>query len=181
MKTKKIDFILSADIVANATDGLLLGDFNAWQEADGIPLKKKKDGSFKTTVELETGKTYEYRYLLNDGRWVNDERSSQNAYAQDYQVENCVIHVPAEVTKPDDLTKIEGVGKKIAELLVAENITTFNALAETNVKKLRAILDAAGNRFKIYDPASWSKQAKLAANNKWDALKALQKELKSNK
>lgn len=180
MKTK-IEFILSADIVANATDGLLLGDFNAWDEMNGIPLKKKKDGSFKTTLELKAGKTYEYRYLLNDGRWVNDNRANSSTYAPDYQVENCVITVPAAIVKPDDLTKIEGVGKKIAELLIAENITTFSALADTNAKKLRAILDAAGNRFKIYNPASWSKQAKLAANNKWDALKALQKELKSEK
>ena len=180
MKTK-IEFILSAEIVANATDGLLLGDFNAWNEENGIPLKKKKDGSFKATLELEAGQTYEYRYLLNDGHWVNDDRANSSAYAHGYQVENCVITVPAEVAKQDDLTKIEGVGKKIAELLIAKNITTFSALAETNVKKLRAILDAAGNRFKIYNPASWSKQAKLAANNKWDALKTLQKELKSQK
>ena len=144
-------------------------------------MKKKKDGSFKTTLELEAGQTYEYRYLLNDGRWVNDNRANSSAYAHGYQVENCVITVPAAVVKQDDLTKIEGVGKKIAELLIAENIATFSALADTNTKKLRTILDAAGNRFKIYDPASWSKQAKLAANNKWDALKALQKELKNAK
>jgi small subunit ribosomal protein S2 len=54
-------------------------------------------------------------------------------------------------------------------------------LARSNAKKLRAILAAAGNRFKIYDPATWSKQAKLAASGKWDALKALQKTLKSKK
>lgn len=179
--TTKVNFILSADVVADATGGLLLGDFNNWDEATGVRLKKKKDGSLKTTLELEVGQTYQYRYLLDDGRWVNDERADGSAHANGYHVQNCVIAVPAKITKPDDLTKIEGIGKKIAELLIAENITTFASLANTNVKTLRNILDAAGNRFKIYDPATWAKQAKFAADGKWNALKILQKELKSKK
>ncbi len=179
--TTKVNFILPAEVVADATGGLLLGDFNNWDEAMGVRLKKKKDGSLKTTLELRAGKSYQYRYLLDDGRWVNDERADDSAHANGYHVQNCVIAVPAKITKSDDLTKIEGVGKKIAELLVAENITTFTALANSNAKTLRNILDAAGNRFKIYDPATWAKQAKLAADGKWDALKTLQKELKSKK
>jgi hypothetical protein len=175
MKTK-VDFILSAVIVANATGGILLGDFNNWDEKKGIPLKKKKEGTLKTSLDLEAGKSYEYRYLLDDGRWVNDERVNQEVH-----IENCVVVVPTKTVKTDDLTKIEGVGKKIAELLIAEGITTFEALANSDAKKLRIVLDAAGNRFKIYDPATWSKQAKLAANGKWDALKLLQKELKIKK
>jgi hypothetical protein len=175
MKTN-VDFILSADQVANATGGLLLGEFNNWDEKKGIILKKKKDGSLKTSLDLDAGKSYQYRYLLDDGRWVNDERVNPEVH-----IENCVVVVSSKATKTDDLTKIEGVGKKIAELLIAEEITTFEALANSNAKKLRAILDAAGNRFKIYDPATWSKQAKLAAGGKWDELKSLQKELKSKK
>ncbi|MEI7839020.1 MAG: helix-hairpin-helix domain-containing protein [Methylococcaceae bacterium] len=173
MKTK-VDFILSANVIADATSGLLLGDFNQWHQENGISLKKKKDGSFKTTLELKVGETYEYRYLLDDGRWVNDDRVGQDT-------ENCVVVVSVAVKKPDDLTKIEGIGKKIAELLVAENIVTFADLSSTNVKTLQKILDAAGNRFKIYNPVAWSKQALLAASGKWDELKTLQKELKSKK
>ena len=179
--TTKVNFILSAGVVADATGGLLLGDFNDWNEATGVRLKKKKDGSLKTTLELEAGKSYQYRYLLDDGRWVNDDRADSSAHVNGYHVENCVIHVPEKVAKSDDLTKIEGIGKKIAELLITENITTFAALANSDIKTLRSILDAAGNRFKIYDPATWAKQAKLAADGKWDALKTLQKELKGKK
>ena len=177
----KLNFFLWADVVADATGGLLLGDFNDWNEVNGIRLKKKKDGSLKTTLELEAGKSYQYRYLLDDGRWVNDDSADSSAHVNGYHVENCVIAVPAKIDKPDDLTKIEGIGKKIAELLIAENITTFAALANSNIKTLRNILNAAGNRFKIYDPATWAKQAKLAADGKWDVLKTLQKELKGKK
>lgn len=204
--TTKVTFILSADIVADATEGLLLGEFNNWDKDNGFSLKKQKDGSLKTTLPLEAGKTYEYRYLLNDGRWVNDERAEQYAYAHGFQVENCVITVPVETEtiaaepkaktvkakavkaetaavepKKDDLTKIEGIGKKIAELLVADNITSFTDLSKSTVKTLRGILDAAGNKFKIHNPASWPKQAKLAAAGKWDELKSLQEELKGGK
>ncbi len=173
MKTK-VDFTLSAEIVSEATSGLLLGDFNNWDKESAVSLKRKKDGALKTTLFLETGETYEYRYLLNDGRWVNDDRAGQN-------IENCVLFVAAENVKPDDLTKIEGVGKKIAELLIAENITTFEALSNASLETLQNMLESAGNRFKIYNPASWSKQAQLAAESKWDALKSLQKELKIKK
>ncbi len=97
---QKITFTLSADIVYNATSGILLGDFNNWDLDNGIELKKQKDGSLKTTVSLEAGKTYQYRYLLNDGRWVNDGNADAYAYAHEFFIDNCVITVPDEAEKP---------------------------------------------------------------------------------
>lgn len=83
--------------------------------------------------------------------------------------------------KPDDLKKIEGVGPKIAGLLQADGIHTFDDLAKAKPAQLKAILDAAGPRFKMHTPGSWPKQAKLAAAGKWDELKKLQDELKGGK
>lgn len=209
---KKVKFILSADIVADATEGLLLGEFNNWDIENGFTMKKSKDGSLMATVSLEEGKAYQYRYLLNDGRWVNDQ-NAQYVHDERFQVENCVIVVPAgeeaavavsapkakapkakaapavkevkaakkEKPAADDLTKIEGVGKKIAELLSAEEIISFQDLAKSTPKKIRTILDAAGSKYKMHDPATWPKQAKLAAAGKWDELKKLQSELKGGK
>jgi len=209
---KKVKFILSADIVANATEGLMLGEFNNWDIENGFTMKKSKDGSLMATVSLEEGKAYQYRYLLNDGRWVNDE-NAQYVHNESFQVENCVIVVPAgeeaavavstpkakapkakaapvvkevkaakkEKVAADDLTKIEGVGKKITELLFAEDIASFQDLAKSTPKKIRTILDAAGSKYKMHDPATWPKQAKLAAAGKWDELKKLQSELKGGK
>ena len=76
--------------------------------------------------------------------------------------------------KPDDLKKIEGIGPKISELLTAAGIPTFEALANSDFDTLRAILDDAGNRYKIANPTTWPKQARLAADGKWDELKELQ-------
>jgi predicted flap endonuclease-1-like 5' DNA nuclease len=194
----KVTFTLSAEVVAEATSGLLLGEFNNWDYNNGISLKKQKDGSMKASADLEAGKTYQYRYLLNDGRWVNDHNAEQFIYAEGFHVENCLINVPAtepkapkakkatvkvkaEVALADDLTKIEGIGKKINELLAAENITSYKELSKLSAKKLKGILEAAGNKFSMHDPTSWPKQAKLAAGAKWDELDELQKELVAGK
>lgn len=174
MKTK-VTFILPAEIVGDATDGVLLGEFNDWNHTQGIALKKSKDGCMKASVQLEAGQTYQYRYLLSDGRWVND-------YNAPNQHDNCVLTVPVESQMQndcvDDLTKIRGIGKKIAQLLIDNDIQSFATLAQTPLKRLKEILDVAGNRSKVYDPTHWAKQAKLAASGKWDDLKKLQADLK---
>lgn len=96
---KKVTFTLSAEVVGEATSGLLLGEFNNWDYNDGITLKKQKDGTLKTTASLEAGKRYEYRYLLNDGRWVNDQSADHYVYISGFFVENCVINVPLDAEK----------------------------------------------------------------------------------
>jgi hypothetical protein len=188
--SKKVTFTLPAEVVAGANSGLLLGEFNNWDDTKAPSLKKQKDGSMKTTVALEGGQSYQYRYLLDDGRWVNDYSAETYIHVSDYNVDNCLITVPAEeeitaeasaVSKKDDLTKIEGIGKKIAEILMASGIASFELLAKTSSKKLKAILDEAGKKFKAYNPATWPKQAKLAAAGKWPELKKLQTQLKTGK
>lgn len=96
MSSKKIDFLLPADVAAGATSGILLGDFNNWDSNNGVALKQQKDGSLKASVSLQSG-SYEYRYLLNDGRWVNDTQASKYSYNPEFSVENCVIEVASEV------------------------------------------------------------------------------------
>jgi predicted flap endonuclease-1-like 5' DNA nuclease len=84
-------------------------------------------------------------------------------------------------TKKDDLTKIEGIGPKIAGLLTEAGISTFSDLAKAKTTKVKEILEAAGSRYKMHDPTTWGKQAKLAADGKWDDLKKLQDELMGGK
>jgi large subunit ribosomal protein L27 len=81
----------------------------------------------------------------------------------------------------DDLKKIEGIGPKIAELLNEGGIFTFAELAAAPVERVQEILDAAGARYKIHNPTTWGQQAQLAADGKWDELKAWQDELNGGK
>ena len=103
------------------------------------------------------------------GRESLDEAESFAAEAEE---------VPA---KPDDLTRIEGIGPKIAGLLQEAGITTFAQLAATDVEALRQILARAGRRFAMASPEAWPEQAELAAKGAWEALKALQDQLKGGR
>lgn len=77
----------------------------------------------------------------------------------------------------DDLEIIEGIGPKIAALFKADGIRMFWELAQTPQLRMQAILDRAGPNFRIANPSTWARQADLAANNRWDALRKLQDEL----
>ena len=84
-------------------------------------------------------------------------------------------------SKPDDLTKIEGIGPKISGLLQAAGIKTFADLAKAEVTVIQKILTEAGSRYRLANPESWPKQAQLAAEGKWSELETLQDSLKGGR
>ncbi|MEZ5056383.1 MAG: hypothetical protein R2879_05030 [Saprospiraceae bacterium] len=88
---------------------------------------------------------------------------------------------PAAEGEKDNLKKVEGIGPKIESLLNEEGILTFAQLAETDVEKIKEVLEAAGSRYKMHDPTTWPHQAGLAAAGNWDELEKLQDELKGGK
>lgn len=75
---------------------------------------------------------------------------------------------------PDDLTRIEGIGPKIQQLIFGARIFTFAALSKTSVEKLNEILDGGGEAFQMHDPKTWPEQAQLAADGQWEKLDELQ-------
>ena len=85
---------------------------------------------------------------------------------------------PLKTASADDLRKVEGIGPKIAEIFAEAGIDTFAKLAKASQKELKAILEGAGSRYASKNPGSWPKQAKMAAEGKWDELKKWQDETK---
>lgn len=77
----------------------------------------------------------------------------------------------------DDLTIIDGIGPGIMTVLNGAGIYTFNQLGQISVDDLREIIRKSGLRSD--DPATWPRQARLAADGKYDELKELQANLKS--
>src|ERR1700678_3742893 len=67
-KTAKVVFQLPAAIDAEKV--ALCGEFNGWS-TDDILLERDSDGVWHTTVALELGKSYRYRYLINGEQWEN--------------------------------------------------------------------------------------------------------------
>jgi len=84
-------------------------------------------------------------------------------------------------SKGDDLKKIEGIGPKAAEALVAAGVDTFAKLAKTDAAKIKEILVEASPRLAHLEPGSWPQQSELAAADKWDDLKVLQDKLDGGK
>ncbi len=65
----KVTFYTAVGLGANHV--FLVGDFNDWDET-AAPMKPLKDGRFKAALELEPGREYQFRYLVNGDEWHND-------------------------------------------------------------------------------------------------------------
>ncbi|GIM54951.1 50S ribosomal protein L21 [Capnocytophaga cynodegmi] len=84
---------------------------------------------------------------------------------------------PSKSVKADDLKKIEGIGPKASEALVAAGVETFAKLAKKSAEEIKTILAEASSTLAHLDPQTWAAQAQLAADGKWDELKKWQDEL----
>jgi large subunit ribosomal protein L21 len=82
---------------------------------------------------------------------------------------------PEKSVEADDLTKIEGIGPKVAAILSEAGIATFEALSSAKVEDIENILTAA--ELQMMDATTWPQQAELAAQGDWEALKKLQDSL----
>ncbi|HLV91884.1 MAG TPA: 50S ribosomal protein L21 [Aequorivita sp.] len=82
-----------------------------------------------------------------------------------------------KTAKADDLKKIEGVGPKAAEAMVAAGMDTFAKIAKAKPEAIATILSEASSNLAHLVTDTWPKQAKLAADGKWDELKELQDRL----
>lgn len=74
-KTKdycKVKFSLNNE-AANTVE--LFGLNNDWKKS--IILKRKKDGSFATEVNLPLESRHEFKYLVDDIHWINEPEADQ--------------------------------------------------------------------------------------------------------
>lgn len=79
----------------------------------------------------------------------------------------------------DDLTRIEGIGPKVKQVLNEAGIRTFESLADADPSEVQNTLNEAG--LQMMDPTGWIEQARLAAREDWDELENLQKKLKGGR
>jgi 1,4-alpha-glucan branching enzyme len=75
-KTCRVTFSVPSQVGAREVH--LCGEFNEWNESSH-PLKLRKDGSFSTTLTLETAQSYRFRYLLDGARWENESAADAHA------------------------------------------------------------------------------------------------------
>jgi 1,4-alpha-glucan branching enzyme len=85
----KVSFRISAEEANGAKKIQVVGDFNNWNEKTK-PMKSLKSGDFSQTIELETGKEYQFRYLIDGAQWMNDPEADSKV-ANEYNSENDVV------------------------------------------------------------------------------------------
>jgi 1,4-alpha-glucan branching enzyme len=86
--TCAVTFILSSRLAANSA--AVVGDFNSWDEGDGLQMEKNKDGHWEATIKLDAGREYQYRYLIDGNDWLNDDEADKFE-AHPYGGQNSVV------------------------------------------------------------------------------------------
>ena len=72
----KLSFRVEKAVVNNADTVKIVGEFNDWDQ-DVEPMKKLKSGDFTQTINLETGKEYQFKYLINNNIWQNEAEADK--------------------------------------------------------------------------------------------------------
>ena len=86
-----VTFEQSPEAAKGAKTVHLAGDFNSWSSTE-TEMKKKKDGSFSVKLKLETGREYQFRYVI-DGRWENDWHADKYVPSHYGDFDNSVVIV----------------------------------------------------------------------------------------
>lgn len=89
----KVTFRVPAEIGVNHKIAHVLGDFNDWDKNANRMKKLVKDGSFSLIIDLETGKDYEFKYLLDGEIWLNDESADKQVTTHFGDSSNSVVSV----------------------------------------------------------------------------------------
>ena len=93
LKTKpvcKVTFRISEEIGKSAGTAHVVGEFNNW-DSFSTPMKKLKKGAFTATLNLEKGREYQFRYLLDSSNWQNDQDADKFVPTPFGDSENSVI------------------------------------------------------------------------------------------
>ncbi|MBO9348557.1 isoamylase early set domain-containing protein [Chloroflexus sp. MS-G] len=91
----RVTFSLPAAIWADTIH--LVGDFNGWNPR-ATPLRATEHG-WMVTLDLDAGRIYQYRYLVNDNEWHNDWNADgyvPNPYGGDNSVVDTTIFADSE-------------------------------------------------------------------------------------
>ena len=88
----KVTFGLSSESINGALSAHLVGEFNEWN-ISATPMKKRKDGSFAVTINLETGTEYQFRYLIDQSHWENAANADRYVPTPYGDADNSVIIV----------------------------------------------------------------------------------------
>jgi hypothetical protein len=78
----RVTFNLPKEAALGATTVCLVGEFNDWSPG-ATSLRRRRSGDFWVDLDLETGRAYRFRYLVDGCKFENDweaDRYAPNPY-----------------------------------------------------------------------------------------------------
>ena len=88
----KVTFKFSPQTESSIETVQVVGNFNSWGTKKKQFLKKRKDGSYSLSLNLNAQSSYEYRFLINDKEWYTDDNADQCIW-NIYGSQNALIEV----------------------------------------------------------------------------------------
>lgn len=85
-----VTFSLPKEAAPDAKTVAVAGTFNDWS-VDRHPLKRGRDGSYSVQLELDAGKTYEFRFVIDGTRWENAWNADNYVWNESSQCSNSVV------------------------------------------------------------------------------------------
>ena len=86
----------------------LVGEFNDWDTLSTPMTRERADANWKVNVELEAGRRYRFRYLVDGKEWLNDWYADdfvENPYGSDDSVVDLT-----EVNEPPHSPVVPAIG-----------------------------------------------------------------------
>ncbi len=87
----KVTFTLPHYFDESFEKASVVGEFNNW-DVNANPLEKnEKTGLYSVILELEGGKEYKFRYLVDGKTWLNDDEADRFETTPFGDSDNCII------------------------------------------------------------------------------------------
>jgi chromosome segregation ATPase len=172
----------------------------------GLAETEQSEGDFKTKLEKREQNIQSLNILVNEkdesinlleNKVVTMEEMNQESVNLTDQLKISLVETERSVEElkneissnvarlslmQDDFTHIVGIGPKVSSVLRVAGINNFKKLGSINFDRLREILEAENpNLLRLIDPLTWPEQARLASEEDWEGLSALQESLKGSR
>ncbi len=95
LKTKnvcRVTFRLQKAAAPDAKSVYIVGDFNNW-DIHANSMKKRKNEDYTITLDLEPGREYQFRYLIDESKWENDWKADKYVKSPYGDSDNSVVTV----------------------------------------------------------------------------------------
>ena len=86
----RITFWLPREFAPEARCIAVAGSFNGWNQYSHL-LSKLENGELSLVVEVEAGREYEFRFIIDETRWENASNADRYVWSDIGNCENSVI------------------------------------------------------------------------------------------